>query len=1175
MAERNVKVTFLGEASSFVRATKQASGAADDMGKKVEATGKRAKDSSALIDSALVGASAGIIKFGRDAVMAAVEGGKSTALLGNAVRNAGEDFAAVQPKVDALSTKYARFGYENDLVEAAVAKLTTSTGSSSKALDLMGVAADLAASRHISLEKAADVVGKVVNGNVGVLGRYGVATKDSEGKTLSAADALDKLRSKYKGASEELAKTPSGKMAALKAEAANLQEEIGGALLPVVSKFVDISTTGLEAIQRGWDAIPGPIKSVITVAGGLTATALAVGKGWKLVADGFSNIRGIVDDVSGVARKVGDRFKSSSDVAVGGMEKLATTSKASTAATVAGAEASAGAIGTIGTSATASSATVSGSMAKADASVAGLGAAARSSATTSTTAFSTVATEADALATRIQEAKTRSSSGTWGGGGLGGATTTGGASTGKGGALPPLAIGAGASLAMSLAASTPDQVLMSHQVAGNKLLELAASDPKAAAAAITKSDLNKQGRQDAVAYAKSVLADKKDEISPDEYKAAATAIGLVESALRGKKKASDDAAGAAKGHTKATKDDTAAAEDNADAAAKAAEKWSNYAKTLHAITDPVFGAIDAQTQLRDSQLKVMKATQDVDKAEREHGRNSDEYRQAVEALTAANDDQVKAALGQQTSLANLQAAYEAGDVSADKMRVTLEGWVRQGLITQGQMDTMMGKLGGLDSARMKLDGTGISMKAELDATQAFNVLTNLRGAINNLGTRIRYDVSAKAQSAATGIVSFFKAQAADGGILGALPRSSSIEPGRGAGLLQWAEGTTGGEAHIFIPLGANKADKAKPVFMETARRLGAFDSTTGLGREMAARVAGGGSSVPVQAFADGGILDGGAGPTFLRLVKLAQSVSRFDYEVREQPFLAGGDFRPFPGMDGVGWWQVAGRTVAVAPHEDAPPFYLGDPTWSRPGASFADMGPALARTGYRAPGADASPGLVERLTRLAEVVASWTYDPRPTSPLLAGSDYRPLAGRNGVGAWHSRQGGTLAVAPHEDAPPFFVGDPVWQRPGGTLADLRNVLADSGYQLPAFARGGRPPVGRDVLVGEDGPEVARFDRPATIYPNGVTPPAAVPVATGAAAGVTLGAGAVQVNVTIDGAVGDARRVAADIASVLPEAIEAALRDPGAALRVGGAAISAIQTVEHHRGTGWRSTTGPRS
>ncbi|MGW5316718.1 phage tail tape measure protein [Nocardia thailandica] len=63
---------------------------------------------------------------------------------------------------------------------------------------------------------------------------------------------------------------------------------------------------------------------------------------------------------------------------------------------------------------------------------------------------------------------------------------------------------------------------------------------------------------------------------------------------------------------------------------------------------------------------------------------------------------------------------------------------------------------------------------------------------------------------------------ADGGILsfanGKLPDQAMIQPGRGGGLVQWAEGSTGGEA--FIPLALAKRDRSLAIWAEVGRRLG-------------------------------------------------------------------------------------------------------------------------------------------------------------------------------------------------------------------------------------------------------------------------------------------------------------------------------------------------------------------
>ena len=51
----------------------------------------------------------------------------------------------------------------------------------------------------------------------------------------------------------------------------------------------------------------------------------------------------------------------------------------------------------------------------------------------------------------------------------------------------------------------------------------------------------------------------------------------------------------------------------------------------------------------------------------------------------------------------------------------------------------------------------------------------------------------------------------------------------------------------------------------------------------------------------------------------------------------------------------------------------------------------------------------------------------------------------------------------------------------TLVTAHHAAVDAGY-----AEGGRPPVGRDIWVGEQGPERVRFDSPATVYSHGTSP-----------------------------------------------------------------------------------------
>lgn len=188
--------------------------------------------------AALAGLAGGAVAFGGIAVKAALDGEKAHAQLVNAVKNSGASFKSVEPQIEALSRKFAGFGYENDEVEASLTRLTSATKNPKAAMIDLGVAADLAKARHISLEQAATLVSKVSNGNVGALGRMGIATKDAAGHTLSAAAAMKMLAEKFGGSAQAEAGTYAGKIKSFEANIKNLVERLGNELIPVLTKYL-------------------------------------------------------------------------------------------------------------------------------------------------------------------------------------------------------------------------------------------------------------------------------------------------------------------------------------------------------------------------------------------------------------------------------------------------------------------------------------------------------------------------------------------------------------------------------------------------------------------------------------------------------------------------------------------------------------------------------------------------------------------------------------------------------------------------------------------------------------------------------------------------------------------------------------------------------------------------
>lgn len=216
--------------------------------KKTADTSQSAMDRMANVGKiAFAGLAAAAVGFGAVAVKAALDGQQAHAQLVQAVSNSGAAFSSVGGAVDDMSSRFAKLGFENDQVEAALTRMVTASGSTKTALDNMGLAADLARARHISLEDAAGALGKILAGNMRGMTAFGLATKDAAGNTLTAAQAIAELNERFGGAAQANAGTYAGKLQALNAEYHNMVEAIGNMLLPVLADMA-----GRVADVVGW-----------------------------------------------------------------------------------------------------------------------------------------------------------------------------------------------------------------------------------------------------------------------------------------------------------------------------------------------------------------------------------------------------------------------------------------------------------------------------------------------------------------------------------------------------------------------------------------------------------------------------------------------------------------------------------------------------------------------------------------------------------------------------------------------------------------------------------------------------------------------------------------------------------------------------------------------------------
>ena len=166
-------------------------------------------------------------------------------------------------------------GVADDELRPALSRLAVASGSISKGQRLAAIAMDVSAGTGKSLEAVSTALAKAQNGNVGALGRLGIATKDADGKTKSLAEITQDLTDKYQGAAAKAAETTAGKQRKLSVAYGELKEQIGAQLLPVMQKLTDAGMKVVAWLQKNPEAVKYFAIAVGALAVAFTAAFIA------------------------------------------------------------------------------------------------------------------------------------------------------------------------------------------------------------------------------------------------------------------------------------------------------------------------------------------------------------------------------------------------------------------------------------------------------------------------------------------------------------------------------------------------------------------------------------------------------------------------------------------------------------------------------------------------------------------------------------------------------------------------------------------------------------------------------------------------------------------------------------------------------------------------------------
>lgn len=202
------------------------------------------KNFKKLAGAAGIGLStAAVINFGKKAAAAFIADEKAANRLAISVKNLGLGFET--PRIERyISELSAMSGVTDDQLRPSMQKLLQTTGSVTRAQELLAQATDISAGSGVDYETVVNDLTMAYVGQTRGLRKYNLGLSVAELKTMKFTDVQEKLNKQFSGANAEYLTTYAGKLQLISTAAGEASEKIGGALVEsLVSVFAAGDTT--------------------------------------------------------------------------------------------------------------------------------------------------------------------------------------------------------------------------------------------------------------------------------------------------------------------------------------------------------------------------------------------------------------------------------------------------------------------------------------------------------------------------------------------------------------------------------------------------------------------------------------------------------------------------------------------------------------------------------------------------------------------------------------------------------------------------------------------------------------------------------------------------------------------------------------------------------------------
>lgn len=177
-----------------------------------------------------------------DSVKKTISAQEAMTKLEVAVKNTGVSFEDAKPYIEDAQTSMRNLGFTGTDTAEALAKMTAASGSPKLALDALGVAADLARAKNMSLADAGVLVARASIGQAKGLGDLGIAIGKTIPKGASMAQIFKAIEDRFGGLAQKSKNDLSVQLQVLRANFSAMEVQLGKALIPALSNVVNFVT---------------------------------------------------------------------------------------------------------------------------------------------------------------------------------------------------------------------------------------------------------------------------------------------------------------------------------------------------------------------------------------------------------------------------------------------------------------------------------------------------------------------------------------------------------------------------------------------------------------------------------------------------------------------------------------------------------------------------------------------------------------------------------------------------------------------------------------------------------------------------------------------------------------------------------------------------------------------